>query len=260
MRVLFMYESGSVAYGIPAPEDVDLKVVYIVDPHDINLWRPAPRPKEVKQGKLDMVKVRIEHYLVQLWRPNINYAEWLFGEHLLADDYMVNELRKLASDPSYGIFTRNAIGHFRGMAKHTLYHANKEQWNRPKRILYTIRCYLQAIAFFEHRAILANMQQLMFKVLDSSFSTPDLVERLANLKKEGKSTDEDTIKDSQYAVEWLKERMEEAYIKTAAMPTWREKPTKEAHGKVNEYYTKLYYGDHNPMSLLWKRFENKDEI
>lgn len=245
MKILFAYESGSPAYGIPTPADVDLRIVYV--PNNLtDLFRPKSVPKEKKSGLLDATLVPLDHYLRLLIKPNINYAEWLHGKHLLAWDEKVEDLRSTIK-PDWkddGIFVLDAIHHFHGMLTHTLYHAKDENYEKPKRLLYALRIYMQGITFFDIRELGISFKSLFgcFKrntyMSDFIYNECEIIcNTLCQLKEEN-VTPSSTVKHNTKALFAILElKLEDAYqrVKTE----WTDSVSDTVKENVADIYASI---------------------
>jgi len=244
MKILFIYESGSPAYGIPAPADVDLRIVYVPD-NLADLFRPKSVPKERKSGLLDATLVPLDHYLRLLIKPNINYAEWLYGEHLLAWDEKVEDLRT-AIKPNWkddGIFVLDAVHHFHGMLQHTLYHAKDENYEKPKRLLYALRIYMQGIVFFRKKELGISFRELfpLFKPSEGSLLADDCemqYEELCQLKMNEEAPNSLTKERIKLSFAFLEDRLEEAHQR-AKDDGWADSVSETVKEQVADIYASI---------------------
>lgn len=177
-KPLFLSISGSHLYGIPSPEDIDLRGAHILDENRFwDSWG-KPKPKDIVEKKfngIDLVSHEIGGFLRELTAPNVNFIEMVLSPLSIIRSEYYNELQDIARD----CVSKSMYSHWKGFAKHTTYHAVQEDYKMPKRNLYLLRIYYQGIYIARNEKLRSDFDS--FRSLDCF--NDSLVQELFDCKK-----------------------------------------------------------------------------
>ncbi len=152
---IFISMSGSHLYGIPDPSDTDLRGCHVLAPG-------------------------LDNKVINLLRkPNVNMIEAALSPLVITSSDAHLDLKVMALE----CLSKDCYGHLQGFIKHTKHHAEKENYEKPKRNLYLLKSYYQGIYLFDNLTFRSSFEY--FK--DLYCYNDDIMEELfyAKIHKEG---------------------------------------------------------------------------
>lgn len=173
---VFLSISGSHLYGIPTPEDCDLRGAHIISWGkfaDINGRRDNSIEKSI--GNVDLVSQEFGRFLSLMIKPNVNFIEQVLSPLRIITSEYYDELKEIARD----CISKSCYSHWKGFAKHTQYHAVQEDYRKPKRNLYLLRMYYQGHFLAETGKFRSNLSDFV----KCSVYNKELVEELFDCKR-----------------------------------------------------------------------------
>jgi hypothetical protein len=179
-KPVFLSISGSHLYGIPKPEDIDIRGAHIIN--EENFWKnfgkqhPSWCIEKIYNG-IDIVSHEIQSYVKEMLKPNVNFIEQVLSPITIVRSEYYPELQDLARD----CVSKAMYAHWKGFAMHTAYHAVTEDYKKPKRNLYLLRIYYQGISVARTEMLRSDFDS--FRKLDCF--NDSLVQGLFDCKKNG---------------------------------------------------------------------------
>lgn len=173
---IFISVSGSHLYGIPDPEDVDLRGAHAVSWEQFSDYRGRrDKPIEKTIGQVDLVSQEIGRFLALLVKPNVNFIEQVLSPLKIVTSKHHNNMKEIARD----CISKACYSHWKGFAKHTSYHAVQEDYKKAKRNLYLLRIYYQALYVIKNGKIRSDFDS--FRNIEEF--NDDMVTELFDCKK-----------------------------------------------------------------------------
>ena len=175
---VFLSIGGSHLFGIPSPEDVDLRGAYLINEEKFwkNFGKQHPSwALEKNFNGIDLVCWEIGQYVNEMLKPNVNFIEQVLSPLRIITSPLYEELQDIARD----CVSKSMYSHWKGFAQHTAYHAVQEDYKVPKRNLYLLRIYYQGISVARTGVIKSSFDN--YKELDCYNDT--LVQELFDCKK-----------------------------------------------------------------------------
>lgn len=223
---VFISISGSHLYGIPSPEDLDLRGAHIISKDKfMDIRGRRDRQIEKTIGNIDLVSQEIGRFLCLLVKPNVNYIEQVLSPLRIVTSKWYPELQELARD----CISKACYSHWKGFAKHTQYHAVKEDYRKSKRNLYLLRIYYQAHYLAETGKFRCSFSD--FK--DCSVYNDDLVIELFECKQhQAPFLDKTVFLDHCSMLEkTMQKKLDESKL--------REVPSQETKKQANVLYSRI---------------------
>jgi len=238
-RQIFLSVSGSDLFGIPDPQDCDVRGAHLLTEEQFwkNLRRGKPKWTIEKQlNKMDFVSFEVGNYLNEMLKPNVNFIEQVLSPISLVRSPGFEEMQDIARD----CISKSMYSHWKGFAMHTSYHAVDEDYKNPKRDLYLLRIYYQGIYVAQNENLKSDFDS--YRTL--SCFNDSLVQELFDCKKRKA----DFFNKQQFLTHCSElEKMLQDEITKSKL---REAPTEETRKKADDLYKALYmkeYGWNKPF-------------
>lgn len=139
---IFLSVSGSHLYGIPDPKDIDIRGAHVYPLQTyLRMGGHHETLDKMLAGNVDLVSHEIGKFLKLLVAPNVTFIEEVLSPLSIVRSKWYTELQQIARD----CVSKAGYSHWKGFAKHTSYHAVQEDYKKPKRNLYLLRIYYQAL-------------------------------------------------------------------------------------------------------------------
>ena len=182
LKPIFFSLSGSFLYGTESDSDndYDIRGCFYYPTEKILGLDSLPETIEFKEGLVDGQVHEVGKFVHLLIQPNANFVEETLSRLVIFEDgVFFKKLQEIARKS----ISKEMFPHIEGMTIHTYQHAEKEQWSKPKRILYLYRELLRGIVLFRDKVFESNIEKLA-----QQYGNPETVQHvklLIELKKKG---------------------------------------------------------------------------